>query len=463
MLERLGRRIILITQVCTDRLKRGKSIALAKVDYLLQVFLEKLRFRLDAGKEQTAVLLRQAQLRAAEKCTAVRAQAQECAEAAVCKTRAYAERTAALAKRRAYRAEKEAEARVRAEALKIKAYVQGKAAVVKACAQELAAMLKDCALSALERVRQKYLTWKRMWRCNQHFTFWLIPADGQHIAKTSVKKSYLKYAIAGVAAFFVTVSVTIGVLAHFAIQNEAQKQELAEYKATKQAQEQTIQELQKMAENNQKQLAYLSKLEDRVRREMEKSGTQLPPKSDISAYAGKGGPTLGDSSPMGYMLEQEKKIHNEAKAKKADLENLINALENENYRREMTPTQWPTSGGYISSAFGSRANPFDGYSRDWHPGIDIATDYGSPVYASAAGYVQQAGWYGGYGRYVRLSHDFGYVTAYGHMSRIAVRAGQYVRKGEVIGYVGSSGYSTGPHLHFEVIRYGEQINPSRLM
>ncbi|MDO4920395.1 MAG: M23 family metallopeptidase [Phascolarctobacterium sp.] len=474
MLEQLERWVISTTNMFNDKLKQYAGIVAAKAEFCWQAVLEKLSLMLADGKK-----------RAVQAGVAARCTTRECVKETEGKAVASAEKIAALVKTRAHRAKAQAKMQAciaafkiksRAEVLlsEVKAYAQSKAAVAKAYAQKCAAMAKACAQSAaavakgyavsvIERVQNKYRMWKRMWRCNQHFTFWLIPADGQHIAKTHVKKSHLKYAVTGIAAFLVTVSVTIGVLAHFAIQNEAQKQELAEYKATKQAQEKTIQELQKMAENNQKQLAYLSKLEDKVRQEMEKNGAQLPPKSDISAYAGKGGPTLGDSSPMGYMLEQEKNIHNEANAKKADLENLISALENENYRREMTPSVWPTSGGYISSAFGGRANPFDGYSRDWHPGIDIAIDYGAPVYASAAGYVQQAGWYGGYGRYVRLSHDFGYVTAYGHMSSIEVSAGQYVQKGEIIGYVGSSGYSTGPHLHFEVIRYGEQINPSRLM
>ena len=67
---------------------------------------------------------------------------------------------------------------------------------------------------------------------------------------------------------------------------------------------------------------------------------------------------------------------------------------------------WPLDGGYISSDFGSRSNPFDGYSSDYHPGIDIAANYGTPIYASAAGYVQRAGWYGGYGKYIKISHDY---------------------------------------------------------
>lgn len=309
------------------------------------------------------------------------------------------------------------------------------------------------------KMQQRYEMCRKVWHANQHFTFWLIPADGSHIAKKHVKKTHLKYAFSGVAAFLVVVSVTIGVLAHFAIQNETQKQEIAEYKATKAAQERTIQELQKMAENNQKQLAYLAKLEDKVRKEMAKNGTELPPKTDASAFAGKGGPILGDSSPMGYMLEQEKNIHNEAKAKKTDLENILSAIENENYRRDVTPSQWPTAGGEITSYFGGRTNPFSGYGQTWHSGIDIANYYGAPVYAAASGYVQQSGWYGGYGRYIRISHDFGLQTAYAHMSSLAVSAGTYVKKGQIIGYVGSSGYSTGPHLHFEVLKYGKQVNP----
>lgn len=366
-------------------------------------------------------------------------------------------------------------AKAQAKAAELSAKAKENLQIAKAVAKIQAAMLKRrinaVMLAAKQVVREKvvlraqsrYQAVRKMWCGNQHFTFWFIPADGQHIAKTHVKKTHLKYAFTAVASFLVAVVCTIGVLAHFAFQNEAQKQELAEYKQTKSAQEQQIKELQKMAEKNQKQLAYISKLEDQVRNQMEKNGAQLPPKSDASVYAGKGGASLGEANEFNVMFEQEKNIQRQASAKAADLQNLLDAIESENYRRDVTPSQWPTDGGYVSSSFGGRANPFSGYGSDWHPGIDIAVDYGTPVYASAAGYVQQAGWYGGYGRYIRLSHDFGYETAYGHMSRLAVSAGSFVKKGQVIGYVGSTGYSTGPHLHFEVIKNGEQVNPSTLM
>lgn len=334
---------------------------------------------------------------------------------------------------------------------------------VQAKQQELVERIQAKKRRVVGRMKARYHALRSTWRRNQHFTFWFIPADGQNIAKTHVKKTHLKYALTAVASFLVFVSCTIGVLAHFAVQNEQQKQELAAYKQTKSEQEQTIRQLRLMAETNQKKLAALSKLEDQVRSQMEKSGAQLPPKSNASDYAGQGGPVLGSANPANIVLEQEKNIGLEADAKKVDLENLLSAIEAENYRREVTPSQWPTSGGYISSSFGGRANPFGGYGRDWHPGIDIANDYGAPVYASAAGYVQQAGWFGGYGIYARINHDYGYQTAYGHMSRVVCSAGQYVKKGEIIGYVGSTGYSTGPHLHFEVIHYGEQVDPSSLM
>ena len=333
----------------------------------------------------------------------------------------------------------------------------------RARAAALAAVAKIQAEMYKRRVRTRYQAVRNAWCGNQHFTFWLIPADGQHVARKHVKKAHIKYAFTGFASVVIALGIALGVLGHMAIQNEAQKQELAEYKQTKQEQAQKIQELQQMAEKNQKQLAYLSKLEDQVRSQMEKSGAQLPPKSDASVYAGKGGASLGSASEVSFMLEQEKNISLQAKAKAEDFQKLIGAIENENYRRDVTPSQWPTDGGFISSPFGGRPNPFSGYGRDWHLGIDIAVDYGTPVYASAAGYVQQAGWYGGYGKYIRLGHDFGYETAYGHMSRLAVSAGSFVKKGEVIGYVGSTGYSTGPHLHFEILKYGEQVNPSSLM
>lgn len=113
----------------------------------------------------------------------------------------------------------------------------------------------------------------------------------------------------------------------------------------------------------------------------------------------------------------------------------------------------PLDGGYISSP----------YARRWgsmHTGVDIAAPKGTPIYASEEGVVTLAGWSGSYGRCVLIDHENGVVTRYAHQSKIIVKVGQRVEQGQIIGYVGSTGRSTGPHLHFEIIENGRTVNPT---
>lgn len=114
--------------------------------------------------------------------------------------------------------------------------------------------------------------------------------------------------------------------------------------------------------------------------------------------------------------------------------------------------------GRMTSGFGMRRHPILGYTR-MHAGIDFAARYGAPIYAVTDGIVAFAGRHGGHGNYVRIQHGGGLATGYAHMSRIAAVPGQRVRRGQVIGYVGSTGLSTGPHLHYELYRGGATVNP----
>jgi murein DD-endopeptidase MepM/ murein hydrolase activator NlpD len=114
--------------------------------------------------------------------------------------------------------------------------------------------------------------------------------------------------------------------------------------------------------------------------------------------------------------------------------------------------------GRVTSGFGSRFHPILGYER-FHAGVDLKAVWGTPIVAAADGRVVSAGWRGGYGQLVSIAHAGGIQTMYGHMSRIAAFAGEAVRQGQVIGYVGSTGLSTGPHLHFEVLKNGRPVNP----
>jgi len=118
----------------------------------------------------------------------------------------------------------------------------------------------------------------------------------------------------------------------------------------------------------------------------------------------------------------------------------------------------PVEGAHITSGFGFRFHPILGYSR-MHQGMDFGAITGSPILAAAAGRVGFAGWHGGHGNYVRVDHNPRLATAYGHMSRILVHPGQMVAQGQTIGLVGSTGLSTGPHLHFETWLNGQAVDP----
>ncbi|MDR2211882.1 MAG: peptidoglycan DD-metalloendopeptidase family protein [Spirochaetaceae bacterium] len=122
---------------------------------------------------------------------------------------------------------------------------------------------------------------------------------------------------------------------------------------------------------------------------------------------------------------------------------------------------WPVR-GRLSSYYGYRRSPFTG-ARSFHDGLDIAAPSGTPIKAAMAGRVKAVGYDNTYGNFVVLTHSSGYSTLYGHMSSIGTRSGAYVNPGTIIGYVGNTGLSTGPHLHFTVYKNGSSINPRTVL
>jgi murein DD-endopeptidase MepM/ murein hydrolase activator NlpD len=125
--------------------------------------------------------------------------------------------------------------------------------------------------------------------------------------------------------------------------------------------------------------------------------------------------------------------------------------------------KWPTTVHRITSPYGSRPDPFGSNRRLFHAGLDIGAPYGTPVYASMAGRVSFTGYNGVYGNHVTITHGAGYKTLYGHLSKISVKEGSYVDSGQEIGKVGSTGQSTGPHLHFTVYKDGATVNPQKYL
>lgn len=126
---------------------------------------------------------------------------------------------------------------------------------------------------------------------------------------------------------------------------------------------------------------------------------------------------------------------------------------------ESLPLQWPVKGKYrISSHYGYRNHPLTG-TKKFHSGVDIAVELATPVYAAGSGTVIYAGRKGGYGRCIIIQHKFGFTTVYGHLSAYYTAVGREIKQGQVIGFVGSTGISTGNHLHFEIRKNNIAINP----
>ena len=143
------------------------------------------------------------------------------------------------------------------------------------------------------------------------------------------------------------------------------------------------------------------------------------------------------------------------------LRNVRRDVETQEALAAATPSIWPAH-GWLTGTFGGRSDPFTG-EPGCHQGLDISTNKGSPVLATADGRVDSALYTGDYGNLIVLQHDFGLSTRYGHLSRFNVKPGQTVHRGDVIGFVGSTGRSTGAHVHYEILANGKLLNPLQLL
>jgi murein DD-endopeptidase MepM/ murein hydrolase activator NlpD len=146
----------------------------------------------------------------------------------------------------------------------------------------------------------------------------------------------------------------------------------------------------------------------------------------------------------------------------SQLSALENVLLSRQLGQEIHPEGRPVTTGYISSGFGERVDPFTG-GEEFHEGIDFAAPQGTGIRAVAAGVVTWAGPRGAFGNMVQIDHGNGYATRYGHAFKVLVHVGETVQRGDVIGLVGTTGRSTGPHVHFEVLKDGREVNPAKFV
>ena len=209
-------------------------------------------------------------------------------------------------------------------------------------------------------------------------------------------------------------------------------------------------ENQRLRAENERQRHELNQLNNRVEA-VEDTSRKLAEKSGVieePVVTGSGGPELPLDEEGLATLEE----------KMAQLEREIHVYESVLRERGYTPTVWPVI-GKLEGGFGGRRNPFGGSSYEFHSGQDIEAAWGAPVVSGASGKVSFAGWQNGYGQLIVIDHGGGLTTRYGHLSQIDVEVGQALSRGQFIGRVGSTGRSTGPHLHYEVRINDQAVNP----
>jgi len=173
-----------------------------------------------------------------------------------------------------------------------------------------------------------------------------------------------------------------------------------------------------------------------------------------------GGPEEGEgvSAQIPDLSAQLSQLEGRVDLRETQLTALENVILARELKKEIHPEGRPVASGFISSYFGERSDPFDG--RDaFHKGVDFAGALGSKVTAVAAGVVTWAGERSGYGKLIEINHGDGFITRYAHNERTLVSVGQTVKRGEAVALMGSTGRSTGPHVHFEVLRNGRQVDP----
>jgi len=245
--------------------------------------------------------------------------------------------------------------------------------------------------------------------------------------------------------------------------------QVARWRAQLASQQEQVEDIRRDAQAEVAALtARLAELQSRVTR-LDALGRKLIDVSridaeefDFDSVPGVGGPGSASADAEDWrMSELEAAIDglaNRIQDRERQLTVLDGVLEDREITAATTPAGRPIVKGWLSSPFGYRKDPFTG-KKAWHAGIDFAGAEGSPVVAVAGGVVTHAGKRWGYGRLVEITHGNGYVTRYGHARKILVKEGQIVRRGDRIAEMGSSGRSTGPHTHLEVLKNGKAINP----
>jgi murein DD-endopeptidase MepM/ murein hydrolase activator NlpD len=299
-------------------------------------------------------------------------------------------------------------------------------------------------------------------------TFLILDEFGSPVRKYSLKK--------GLIWIFLLVCLSLSVALGFGFQNyrrlqgdhgqiQGLKQDIVHQQKKIESQRLQIQTLAEKINNLKSNLVALNDFEKKIR-----IIANLDQKEDEDHLFGMGGSIPEDIDPniplkkdhdalLRIMHEQVDQVADASVIQEKNFSSLIKKLEAKRNFLAATPSIRPTS-GWITSNFGYRTSPFTG-RRELHKGLDIAAPNGTPIIAPADGIITYAGRKGSFGNMITIDHGYGMQTRYGHISKLLKKKGERVERGDVVALVGSTGRSTGPHLHYEVCINGVQVNPKK--
>ncbi|MBR2214222.1 MAG: peptidoglycan DD-metalloendopeptidase family protein [Selenomonadaceae bacterium] len=294
------------------------------------------------------------------------------------------------------------------------------------------------------------------------YTIKIIPAQGETVRSINLPGYALKMGLVFLGLMLVLGAASLGHTLYSLIHEERLAEEADELRLVNGIQQEQLLQLAERVNTLQGREEELIRLAEEIRRlsagssdaeKEEAAGGQGGPYPQVKADVNSLNETLSFmENNLTKQRERLQALHSEVRAER----DKFFALRSAGFSAvgSTTPSIWPAS-GVVTSPFGYRWG-----GTDYHPGIDIANDLGTPIVATADGVVTVAGWNaGGYGNMVDIDHGGGVMTRYGHASQVIVSAGQQVRRGQVIAFMGSTGFSTGPHVHYEVHVGGQVVNP----
>ena len=308
---------------------------------------------------------------------------------------------------------------------------------------------------------------------NNSYTIKIIPSEGGKVHSLRLPLTLIKYAAGSLAVLGILFVCVMSFAVYASFSAKSGSAEINDLRSVNSIQQEQLLQLSRKANALQDEMDQLTALEQDLRRQ---SGAS--PASDAAESAQAVGSNGGDGTHDGQggpyvepdvanVREALAQVERKLAVRRESLQSLQKEIKEKqealgavvvggfSIQSITVPSIWPCSGD-VSSPYGLRWG-----GSDFHPGIDIANDMGTPIVATADGVVEVAGWNsGGYGNMVDIDHGNGIMTRYGHASQVVVTAGQPVKRGQIIAYMGSTGFSTGPHCHYEVHVNGQVVNPA---